>query len=261
MTITPEDLCRIPGSGESVDPCGNNPFPPDDARHQVWADATRLAEEELSRLKVELLSRRCGSPTQMMDFIIAANKGRFHIWAKRGVHVVWGDFNIPPYDTWLLRYAEATLKTASEHCPAYISREGLLTELRLQLMREVEYCKAEARRHVSQQPPEMSQGDQPKLGPEGASDAPPATERKGNDTVMDNGGANSGTDRRKAVDAYIEEVFSRTRKRITRTDIWKAAKYRSRTEFERWERNDPDRPNRAAHAAFTRILTDKPHLK
>jgi len=71
----------------------------------------------------------------------------------------------------------------------------------------------------------------------------------------------SEADRRAAVDAYIDEVFNRTGKRITRTDIWKKAGYKSRTEFERWERNDPNRPNKAAHENFTRILSEKPHLK
>jgi hypothetical protein len=70
-----------------------------------------------------------------------------------------------------------------------------------------------------------------------------------------------GSNRRAAVDAYIEEVFREKGKRITRTDIWKSARYKSRTEFERWERNDPDRPNRTADELFTQILIDKPHLK
>ena len=69
------------------------------------------------------------------------------------------------------------------------------------------------------------------------------------------------TDRRAAVDEYIEEVFTKTGERITRTDIWKSAGYKSRTEFERWERDDPIRPNAAAHEIFTRILIEKPHLK
>src|SRR5262249_25657642 len=60
-------------------------------------------------------------------------------------------------------------------------------------------------------------------------------------------GTNGGMDRRAAVDAYIEEVYKRTGKHITRTDIWKSARYKSRTEFERWERNDPDHPNKTAH--------------
>jgi hypothetical protein len=75
-----------------------------------------------------------------------------------------------------------------------------------------------------------------------------------------NGGSDKGTDRREAVDAYIEEVLSQKGKRITRTDIWKSARYKSRTEFERWERHDR-RATKAANERFTRILTEKPHLK
>ena len=74
-------------------------------------------------------------------------------------------------------------------------------------------------------------------------------------------GAVNSTDRRAAVDAYIEEVLKETGRRITRTEIWKSAGYKTRTEFERWERNDPNRPNTAAHKTFTDILTKKPHLK
>jgi hypothetical protein len=69
------------------------------------------------------------------------------------------------------------------------------------------------------------------------------------------------TARREAVDAYIEEIFSQTGKRITRTEIWKWARYKTRTEFERWERNDPKNPNKVAHERFMRILWEKPHLK
>ena len=70
-----------------------------------------------------------------------------------------------------------------------------------------------------------------------------------------------GSERRAAVDAYIAEVLSRTGRQITRTDFWVAAGYKSRSEFERWERNDPKRPNKAAHKAFSRVLSEKPHLK
>jgi hypothetical protein len=69
------------------------------------------------------------------------------------------------------------------------------------------------------------------------------------------------TNRRAAVDAYIDEVHRKQGRRITRTDSWKEARYKSRTEFERWERNDSKNPNRTAHERFTRILTEKPHLK
>jgi hypothetical protein len=68
------------------------------------------------------------------------------------------------------------------------------------------------------------------------------------------------TDRRKAVDDYINEVFHRTKKMITRTDIWKSAGYKTRTEFEKWERRDPKKQNMTANVRLTRILAEKPHL-
>ncbi len=69
------------------------------------------------------------------------------------------------------------------------------------------------------------------------------------------------TDRRTMVKAYIEEVRSKTGKRITKKDIWSKAGYQTRTEFERWERQDGKHPNQAADENFTRILREKPHLK
>ena len=69
------------------------------------------------------------------------------------------------------------------------------------------------------------------------------------------------TDRRAIVDAYIEEVRIKTGRRIYRKAIWIAAGYKTRTEFERWERRDTKHPNKAADENFTRILREKPHLK
>lgn len=78
-------------------------------------------------------------------------------------------------------------------------------------------------------------------------------------------GANDGPDRHQAVDAYIEEVLKATGERITRTDIWKKAGDKSRAEFERWEsgwyERKGRRANKAANRRFTRILSEKPHLK
>jgi hypothetical protein len=66
--------------------------------------------------------------------------------------------------------------------------------------------------------------------------------------------------RRAWVDAYIREVFLVKKKRITRSDIWKAAGYKEATAFERWQRND-HRSSKSDDRAFTRVLTEKPHLK
>jgi len=69
--------------------------------------------------------------------------------------------------------------------------------------------------------------------------------------------------RKADVAAYISEVRQKTGKRISRKDIWTKAGYKSRTEFERWERADPHpaRRNKSADETFTRILREKPHLK
>jgi hypothetical protein len=90
---------------------------------------------------------------------------------------------------------------------------------------------------------------------------PKADEASGKDPAAVSAGSDGGVARRAAVDAYIQEVFVKTGTRITRTDIWKRARYKSRTEFERWERNDLKHQNKTADKRFTQILTEKPHLK
>lgn len=68
------------------------------------------------------------------------------------------------------------------------------------------------------------------------------------------------TNRRALVDEYITEVLQKTGKRINRTGVWKKAGYSTRTEFERWQRQD-HRATKTADENFTRILREKPHLK
>jgi hypothetical protein len=68
------------------------------------------------------------------------------------------------------------------------------------------------------------------------------------------------SERRKAVQAYIDEVFEKSGKRITRAEIWRLAHYKDRTDFERWQRNDP-KATRTANERFTQLLKEKPHLK
>jgi len=70
----------------------------------------------------------------------------------------------------------------------------------------------------------------------------------------------TAAERRKAVQACIDEVFEKTGKRITRKDIGTSAQYSTRTEFERWKRNDP-KATRAANERFVQLLQEKRHLK
>ena len=66
---------------------------------------------------------------------------------------------------------------------------------------------------------------------------------------------------RKLVEAYIHEVYDKTGRRITRTDIWQAAGYRDATMFQRFQRDDP-RCTEAARTNFNRLLkVEKPHLQ
>lgn len=75
----------------------------------------------------------------------------------------------------------------------------------------------------------------------------------------------SRTDRQLAVDAYLVEVNQKSEKRITRTDLWKSERYKTRTEFERWETYWYEKhgrsPNKTADQKFTRMLKQKPHPK
>ena len=68
-------------------------------------------------------------------------------------------------------------------------------------------------------------------------------------------------ERRALVDAYIEEVLRETGRKITRRDIWTRAGYETRTEFQRWQRNDLTHVNEEANRRFVQVFTRKPHLK
>ena len=91
----------------------------------------------------------------------------------------------------------------------------------------------------------------------------PGPKPKTRNTVLGAPHLNDAASRRTAVEAYMAKVLRETGKRITRKDIWTKAGYKSRTEFERWQRADPHpaRQNKSADETFTRILREKPHLK
>jgi hypothetical protein len=238
-------LLELPeGLRSSGDPVGQNPFAAPDPRHEVWDEATHRAEEEWCRFNSEVYETDVSTPSSLIDSVCSRFVRKFDIWAKRSVHVVWSDTAVRAYDQWLISYAEAWLRDVSVRklYAEVVPLDDLLTKLKLVLIRRVEWWKAEARRYVAEQKAAL----QSAVTQEAAC-APLGTDGK--------------TDRRAAVDAYIDEVFKKTGRKVTRTDIWKTARYRTRTEFERWERKDPRNPNRAAHERFTRILAEKPHLK
>ena len=147
------DQFSLPDGMQSAgDPVEGNPFPENAPQHQVWTDATRRAGEELSRFNSRLLKER---PTPELgnyaDWMIGLIVGKFDIWAKRGVHVVWSDNEVPAYDQWLFNYAQVWLESARKTSPILVHVESLLNELRLRLMERMEYWKAEGRRYVAEQ--------------------------------------------------------------------------------------------------------------
>jgi hypothetical protein len=133
------------------------------------------------------------------------------------------------------------------------SSYGLTTIQRDLLWRELGLFRYSSEQAGDSGEPKRGDGIAPK-----AEDAPPAQE-----VAVPN--ALNCSERRAAVDAYINEVLRETRRRITRTEIWKQAGDKTRTEFERWEscryEKQGKKANRAAHERFMRILTEKPHLK
>jgi hypothetical protein len=70
----------------------------------------------------------------------------------------------------------------------------------------------------------------------------------------------SAEQKRQAVRAYIEEVTAKTGRRIPRAALWRTVGYGSRTDFERWVRNDP-KSTKTADERFRQLLVEKPHLK
>jgi hypothetical protein len=70
--------------------------------------------------------------------------GKFDIWAKRGIQVVWSEVALRSYDEWLFRHAQGWLEDLGK--AGYDA--DVLIELRLRLMERVEWWKGEARRYV-----------------------------------------------------------------------------------------------------------------
>ena len=145
------DVFGLPeGMLSAGDPVEGNPFPETTRQHQVWSDATRRAEEERCRLNSRLLRERPAPEAENhADWMIALIVGKFDIWAKRGVHVVWSDTEVLA-DQWLFNYAQAWFEFART-APILGHAESSLNELRLRLMERIEFWKAEGRRYVTDQ--------------------------------------------------------------------------------------------------------------
>jgi hypothetical protein len=237
------------GLRSTADPIEGNPFPIDDDRHSVWQDATLEAEEQIFRFAaLAPVGLRYMTPRDFEGWSLAAWLGKFDIWASRCVQVVWAEKDLRLFDRWLVAIRKACVEGLAESGSAAIPS---LLQLEERLVGSMEWWRGRARSW-------LADDDALWTAPFQNTNWTDAHVTRSEPTAGTRG---KPTDRRAMVDAYIEEVLQKTGKRITKTVIWKKAGYKRRTEFERWERQDPKRPNRTAHEKFMKILTEKPHLK
>jgi hypothetical protein len=79
----------------------------------VWSEATRRAEEAVSRINVESLSLL--TPENAQSWLPSLVVAKFKVWAERGIHVVWSDAAMDHYGRWLVSYANSWLDEVSSY--------------------------------------------------------------------------------------------------------------------------------------------------
>lgn len=155
------DLLKIPERlRSSGDPIEENPFQDDDPRYSVWADATQRAKQELRLLNSAMVGALNGvqprTPEESCQAIIGyldkLVTGKYDIWAKRAVHIVWDEAEEQTFARWLERYANVWLNEIAHFFPRETGNiDWLLKELRTRLISRMEYWKSEASRYLNQQ--------------------------------------------------------------------------------------------------------------
>lgn len=231
---------------QSQDPIDGNPFAADDVRHDVWKRATARAEQAVHRFHSRLLEQQgaAGMQPDFQSFVANLVIGRFDIWANRTLSTVDTEEAATAYVGWLREYADASLQ-AVDHglrrhqliSPEDLETDRIVEDLELRLIARVEHWRAEMPVQIAKW--EAYWRKRRRLEP------PPL---------------NTAAERKRAVAEYIAEVSAKTQRRVTRKDLWLAVRYRTATEFERWQRGDP-RTTKAAKERFDRLLTERPHLK
>jgi hypothetical protein len=157
------DPTKLPQSLlSSVDPVNRNPFPETDLRHGAWNEATRVATEAVHRLNAKVLEQSReralegvpGYHKTMNDLAI----GKFDIWARRGIAVVWDAPMVTVFVRFLFTLAEDWLrlvKAEAEQCERDTGRdffvETLLVGLKVSLIQRLEYWRAEGQKYAAEQ--------------------------------------------------------------------------------------------------------------
>jgi hypothetical protein len=161
------DLLDFPaGLLSSGDPSPDNPFPIEDPGYRSWEDATREAEEELHRFNSDLLKTRPDPIDAGVGWMCGLVVGKFDIWAKRGISVVWSAEAVTKFDQSLIAYSTEWLQTVRGFFPSAIHIDTLLHELRLRLIERIEWWRAEARRYVAAQKAQLASATNGETPPE-----------------------------------------------------------------------------------------------
>jgi hypothetical protein len=154
MTKELDDF-RLPASlASNGDPVAGNPFPRHVPEYAVWEEKTRIAEEMVARLNQAWLMTGQDAPTRNP---YAGMLAKFEIWAERSISVVWSDHAVNVFDDWLVRFANESLRVASEDWRASPHPvEETMARLRNAFGARVQHWKAEARRYRAEQIAQVS---------------------------------------------------------------------------------------------------------
>ncbi len=128
---------------------GGNPFPTRDRRHEPWDTATRRAKEALLGFDAELAAHAkiTSDPDVYRVQLLGLAEGRFDVWARRGLSVVWSDGALRDYEQWLVDYTGNWLQYVRETCPGI----DVDADLRARLGDRAEYWVREAREMLARQ--------------------------------------------------------------------------------------------------------------
>ena len=123
---------------------GGNPFPLDDARHEVWHRATCSARDVLAEIDRELdEAERAGPhPDPYPVRVVALAVSRFDVWARRTQSIVRSPAALRDYEVWLTSYVAHWLVYVADTCP----RTAIADDLHARLSLRVRHWVADASR-------------------------------------------------------------------------------------------------------------------
>jgi hypothetical protein len=158
-------------------PLGESPYPQEDRRHEGWAAASRAARERLILFNATTLEKMppdTASGRQFQDWLLDAAAGQFGIRAA-AILAVFGSTQeaVMSCEKTIDRIAEFVLTEAEKTGYSRISRNSLLSELRIRLTRDREYCLGQAYKWVREAERKKTENTEPKMVPAEANPDPP----------------------------------------------------------------------------------------